>query len=263
LEPAVTPDAPCPFHVLEAPAQWQAIDFISDLHLQAEQPATVAALDRFLGDTDADAVIVLGDLFEAWVGDDAASQPGFGADIAARFRRAAARRPIWFMAGNRDFLLGSDMAARADIQLLPDPTVLTVGDQRWLLSHGDQLCLSDTGYQRYRAQVHAPEWIAQFLLKPLVQRQAMAQQMRDASRTHQRSLPDYADVDADAAREWLRAANADALIHGHTHQPGDHELGGGQRRIVLSDWDLEASTPRAQALRLQTQSGELRRIDLR
>lgn len=256
-------DAPCPFHLLEVPAEWRAIDFISDLHLQAEQPATAAALRRYLDDSDADALFVLGDLFEAWIGDDAASQPGFAADIATLLQRAAARRPIWFMAGNRDFLLGQDMADRAGIRLLPDPTVLVTGAGRWLLSHGDALCLSDSSYQRYRAQVHAPEWIAQFLHKPLALREAMARQMRDASRTHQRSLPAYADVDADAAREWLQCAAADALIHGHTHQPAEHALGDGLRRIVLSDWDLDASTPRAQALRLDPASGELRRIDLR
>nr|WP_236589463.1 UDP-2,3-diacylglucosamine diphosphatase [Ramlibacter aurantiacus] len=242
---------------------WAAVDLISDLHLQAEQPATFSAFRHHLQSTPADAVLVLGDLFEAWVGDDAAIEPGFAADCAAVLRQASARRPVYFMPGNRDFLLGPDMAARCGMGLLSDPTVLVFGGRRWLLSHGDILCLADTAYQRFREQVHAPEWIAHFLRKPLVQREALARQMREASRVHQQALPAYADLDPEAVRRWLVAAGAGTMIHGHTHHPADHDLGDGLRRLVLSDWDLEptAVAPRAQVMRLHADAAP-ERIDL-
>ncbi|TFZ04664.1 UDP-2,3-diacylglucosamine diphosphatase [Ramlibacter rhizophilus] len=254
--------APAPIAELEASGDWGAVDFISDLHLQAQVPTTFEALDEYLAHTPAQAVFVLGDLFEAWVGDDAAAEPGYEADCAALLASAARRRPLFFMAGNRDFLVGQDLARLCGIGLLHDPTVLVFGGHRWLLSHGDALCTGDAAYQQYRAQVRDPAWMAQFLRKPLAQRHAMARQMRDASRDHQRGLPAYADVDAASARDALRAARADTLIHGHTHRPGEHALGEGLRRIVLSDWDLQASPPRAQVLRL-SRGGGLDRIDLR
>lgn len=252
--------APASFPVLAGRPGWGSIDFISDLHLQAEAPATVQALKHYLASTTADAVVVLGDLFEAWVGDDAVAQPGFAADCAAVLRAASTHRPLYFMPGNRDFLLGGAMADACGMALLSDPTVLVFAGRRWLLSHGDLLCLADTAYLRYRAQVHAPEWIAQFLRKPLAEREALARQMREASRAHQRLAP-YADVDAEAARRWLVAAEAATLIHGHTHHPGDHALGQGLCRVVLSDWDLDATPPRAQALRLGA-DGLLQRLEL-
>ncbi|MEJ7931387.1 UDP-2,3-diacylglucosamine diphosphatase [Ramlibacter sp. AN1015] len=253
--------APASFPVLEAGSGWGAVDFLSDLHLQAGAAATFDAWRHWMRTTPADAVFVLGDLFEAWVGDDAAVQPGFAAECAQVLREAAERRPLYFMAGNRDFLVGDALAAACGFSRLPDPVVLVFAGARWLLSHGDLLCLSDTAYQRYRAQVHAPDWIAQFLRKPLAQREAVAHQMRADSQTHQRALPGYADVDDGAVRHWLRAANATTLIHGHTHRAADHTLGEGLSRIVLSDWDLDAAPPRAQVLRLE-RNGSLRRIDV-
>lgn len=252
---------PDSFPVLQARADWEVVEFVSDLHLQAARAATPAAWRQYLQATEADAVIVLGDLFEAWVGDDAAAQPGFAADCAAELRQASRLRPIYFMPGNRDFLLGPEMAQRCGLGLLSDPTVLAFAGRRWLLSHGDRLCLSDTAYQRFREQVRAPEWIAHFLRKPLARREELAREMRDASQVHQRTLPGYADLDADAVRQWLRAAGADTLIHGHTHHPAEHALGDGLRRVVLSDWDLEDQPPRAQVLRLHG-NGQLERIEL-
>jgi UDP-2,3-diacylglucosamine hydrolase len=243
-----------------APGDWRAIDFISDLHLAADTPRTFGTWADHMRHTDADAVFILGDLFEAWVGDDMRHAP-FEAACVDVLREASRQRQVGFMAGNRDFLVGEALARGCGITLLADPTVFVFGGVRWLLSHGDLLCLSDLAYQRYRAQVHAPEWIAHFLRKPLAERHAMARQMRDASRAHQNSLLAHVDLDAEASRAWLRAANASTLLHGHTHRPGEHALGNGMRRLVLSDWDLQAAPPRAQRLRVHS-DGSVSRTDL-
>ncbi len=236
--------------VLQAPSDWACVDFISDLHLQPSEPATVRAWRRYLAHTRAGAVFILGDLFEAWVGDDAARVPGFAADCAQALRDAAARRPVFFLHGNRDFLVGEDLARQCGLTLLADPTALDFGGRRWLLSHGDALCLADADYLRFRAQVRTPQWIQSFLQKPLAEREAVARQLRDASLARHAVTTAYADVDAPLARQWLQAAGAQALVHGHTHRPAEHDLGDGLRRIVLADWDPEATPPRGEVLRL-------------
>ena len=131
--------------------------FVSDLHLEADSPRSVAAFTALLrGEArSAAALYVLGDLFEAWVGDDAIDTPGFAADCAQVLREASAQRPLFFLHGNRDFLLGSQLLAHCQGQLLDDPCVLTVGKQRWLLAHGDALCLDDVRYMAFRAQVRS------------------------------------------------------------------------------------------------------------
>lgn len=247
--------------VLTAPPAWRTVDFIADLHLQEAEPATFAAWRDYLRTTTADAVFVLGDLFEAWPGDDAIGPPGFAADCAHALREAAARRPLFFLHGNRDFLVGPALADATGVSLMDDPTALAFGGQRWLLTHGDALCIDDAQYQRFRAQVRSPQWQAQVLARPLAERQALARQMRDASQARHAVTTDYADVDAALARQWLARAGATVMIHGHTHRPAEHALGDGLRRIVLSDWDLEATPPRAQALRL-SRAGQFERIDL-
>ncbi len=236
--------------VLQAPSGWACIDFISDLHLQPSGPATVRAWRHYLAGTPAGAVFILGDLFEAWVGDDAALAPGFAADCAQALREAAAARPLFFLHGNRDFLVGEDFARQCGFTLLADPTVLEYGGRRWLLSHGDALCLADADYLRFRAQVRSPQWTQAFLQKPLAEREAVARQLREASEARHAVTTEYADVDAPLARQWLQAAGAQALIHGHTHRPAEHDLGDGLRRIVLADWEPEAAPPRGQVLRL-------------
>ena len=246
------------FTPLAAPAAWRSIDFLSDLHLQAAD-ATFEAWRGHLQRTDADALFILGDLFEAWVGDDAALQPGFAADCAQVLREASARRPVFLIHGNRDFLVGKDLAQAAGFTLLPDPTVLTFGDCRWLLTHGDLLCLSDQGYLRFRAQVRAPEWIAAFLSQALAERKALARQMRQASRAHQSDPMTWADVDEACALRWLHAAQAQAMIHGHTHRPADHTLPGGLHRHVLSDWDAQGQPPRLEVMRVWA-DGSVRRL---
>ena len=253
-----------PLAELTAPPAWYTVDFISDLHLNAGEPATFAAWQHYLQTTPADAVFMLGDLFEVWVGDDVLEATPNGASFEQRcaqtLHQAADRLALFFMHGNRDFLVGPGLMARSCATLLADPAVLTFGGQRWLLSHGDALCLDDTDYLKFRQQVRSPAWQAAFLSQPLAERQAIARHMRAQSQARQQTAADYADVDSAAARQWLQAAGAATLIHGHTHKPALHDLGGGLSRAVLSDWDAGATTPRADALRLSA-SG-LQRIAL-
>lgn len=246
MAPAVAP----PWPVLQAPAHWRRLDFISDLHLQASDPATVNAWQRFMQTTQADAVFILGDLFEVWVGDDVLATAGFEAGCTQILKAASQRLSIFVMHGNRDFLLGSTFAQAGGLTLLNDPSVLNFAGQHWLLSHGDALCLGDTDYLQFRAQVRSPEWQESFLSLPLAQRQQMAQDMRRQSETHKRSGVPYADLDEPMTCHWLDLAQAGTLIHGHTHKPADHQMTPGLRRIVLSDWDATATPARAEVLRL-------------
>ena len=242
---------PSEVHTLIAPPSWRSVEFISDLHLQASEPARFAAWRDYLVRSKADAIFILGDLFEAWVGDDSATEPGsFESECAGVLKQATACRPIFFMQGNRDFLVGQDLMHQCGATLLPDPAVLEFGGQRWLLSHGDALCLADTDYLAFRAVVRGARWQQDFLAKPLTERRTIARALRQQSEALKRSVRDYADVDASAAAAWLNDARASHLIHGHTHKPGEHSLGPGLQRIVLSDWDLSAQPPRAEVLRL-------------
>ena len=247
---------------LVAPPSWSAVDFISDLHLEPAQPQTLHALVHYLASTAADAVFILGDLFEVWVGDDAMDESGsFEAQCCQQLAPLARRLTIYFMHGNRDFLIGPGFTRHTGIQLLPDPTALVFAQQRWLLSHGDALCLDDVQYQEFRALVRQPQWQAQLLARPLAERRAQGRAVRSQSEARKQSgQAIYADVDAPSARAWLHAAQAQALIHGHTHLPADHPLGTDLTRHVLSDWDMQAPTARAQVLRLSQQG--LQRINL-
>ncbi len=255
---------------LNAPDSWRIVDFISDLHLSADAPATFTVWRHYMESTPADAVFILGDLFEVWVGDDAVHDDAVSAarplptasfeDRCARVLGQAARRlTLFFMHGNRDFLVGPRMMALCNARLLADPTVLVFHgqkDRRWLLSHGDALCLGDTDYLRFRQQVRSVTWQRDFLAKPLAERQTIARGLRQQSQQYQaqrrQSGADDADVDSHAARQWLQAANARTLIHGHTHKPAVHDLGHGLARVVLSDWDAQDAVPRADVLRLRT-----------
>lgn len=246
---------------LQSPQHWRVVDFISDLHLQASEPTTFDAWVHYMNTTPADVVFILGDLFEVWVGDDAAADPTtFEARCGAVLRSAAQHRAVYFMHGNRDFLVGPVFLAQCQVTGLEDPTVLNFAGQRWLLSHGDALCLDDVDYLQFRAQVRSLAWQQAFLAQPLEQRRAVARNIRTQSENRKHAGTVYADVDTPAARNWLQAAQAPTLIHGHTHRPAEHDLGDGMHRTVLSDWDLAATPPRAEVLRL-TGSG-LQRLTL-
>jgi UDP-2,3-diacylglucosamine hydrolase len=251
-------------NVFECPVEpeWRAIDFISDLHLSPSTPRTFDAWARHLRESPADAMFILGDLFEVWIGDDARTPGSFAQRAADVLLDAAARRPMHFMVGNRDFLVGAAMLRECGVVALPDPTLLDAWGQRLLLTHGDALCLDDTEYQAFRAQVRGASWRRDFLARPLAEREQMARAMRDASERIKRSkpVPEWADVDAAAAVAWMHAAGSRTLIHGHTHRPGSDVLAPGYTRWVLSDWDCDAAPHRAEALRL-TRDG-LARIDL-
>jgi UDP-2,3-diacylglucosamine hydrolase len=264
-----------------APAHWQAVDCISDLHLHSADQATFAGFRRYLQmarDQRADALFILGDLFEVWVGDDAlkpqaddAQQPerGFLRACIALLHAHSRHTPTFLMVGNRDFLLGPVALVAAGMTGLDDPTVLDFLGQRWLLSHGDALCLEDTDYQRFRREVHSPAWQQAFLARPLAEREALATDMRARSEARKQALGNdpalWADVDTGAVRQALQQAGALTLIHGHTHRPARHALGPSERgqamqRIVLSDWDLRSTQPRAEVLRLDAQG--LKRMPL-
>jgi UDP-2,3-diacylglucosamine hydrolase len=269
IQPVNNPQAVPPMAELPAPPVWRTVDFISDLHLQASEPATFAAWQHYLETTPADAVFILGDLFEVWVGDDAVEgdlldpAAGFDARCVQAMGNAAGRLALFFMHGNRDFLVGQALMDLCNATLLADPTVLVFPagtGRRWLLSHGDALCLDDVDYMNFRSQVRSPEWQRTFLARPLAERQAIARGLREQSEARKQSGAQYADVDTQAARQWLQAANSRTLIHGHTHKPAVHDLGGGLSRVVLSDWDLGAPVPRAEVLRLT--AGGLQRITL-
>lgn len=248
--------APPPVADLVAPPSWRRIALLSDLHLQDSEPATVGAWRRFMAAPDADAVFILGDLFEAWPGDDWLQVPGFAADCAQVLRDAAAQRPVFFLHGNRDFLVGEAFGRATGVQLLRDPTALAFAGTRWLLTHGDALCLDDVDYLRFRAQVRDAAWQATFLAQPLSQRLAIAQSLRAQSEARKRSGVPYADVDTPEALAWLAAADAPTLVHGHTHKPGEHALDATHRRIVLSDWDLDGHPPRGDVLVLSAAGAE-------
>lgn len=239
------------FETLIAPSHWRTVDFISDLHLHPGDTATCAAWQHYLQKTPADAVLMLGDLFEVWVGDDALQAPGsFEAQCAATLQAASQRLALFFMAGNRDFLVGTAFAHGGGVQLLADPTLFCWQGQRLLLSHGDALCLDDVDYQRFRLLARSAAWQAQFLAQPLATRRVQARNIRQESEARKQSGANYADVDSASAIAWLQATEANILIHGHTHRPAEHLLTPNLQRIVLTDWDAAAQPARAQALRL-------------
>ncbi|MDP2371265.1 UDP-2,3-diacylglucosamine diphosphatase [Rhodoferax sp.] len=263
LDGAVSPhSAP----VLLAPADWRVIDFISDVHLNACEPATMQAWQHYMQSTRADAVFVLGDLFDVWVGDDLlsrspdnASAPLAFEQLCAQTMRAASQRlALYVMHGNRDFLIGKAFATACGATLIADPTLLQFAGERYLLSHGDALCLDDTDYMQFRAMVRGDAWQAAFLEQPLAQRRAMGKNLRAQSEERKRRSNEYFDLRAAAVDEWLLANHSSILIHGHTHRAAVHDLGTGRRRVVLSDWDALAAPRRTEILRLQREPAQFK-----
>lgn len=218
--------------------------FVSDLHLDAARPACTELFLRFLREeaVAAEALYILGDLFEAWVGDDADEALADAVRGALRALTAAGV-PVSLMRGNRDFLLGPRFASDTGVRLLADPAVVWLHGQPTLLMHGDLLCTDDLAYQAFRRQVRDPDWQAQFLAQPLAARRAFAAQARAASQQHQaglaQALETITDVNAETVASTMRQYGIFRLIHGHTHRPAIHSLdvdGRSAQRIVLGDW---------------------------
>ena len=223
--------------------------FISDLHLDSGRPDIIAQFLGFLeGEARAaDALYILGDLFETWIGDDA-PEAGLGEALAGLARLTQSGVPCFVMHGNRDFLLGAEFCRQTGTHLLEDPVVLTLYGEDVLVMHGDALCTDDRAYQRLRATVRDPEWQRRFLALSPGQRATLASAARDGSRAHTAGVS-YAitDVNADSVAGVLRAAGVTTLLHGHTHRPAIHSLevdGRARRRIVLGDWHDQGSVLR-------------------
>jgi UDP-2,3-diacylglucosamine hydrolase len=227
--------------------------FIADLHLDDARPHITDLFERFLGTDDvrdADALYILGDLVEAWIGDDDDAQLPTRIARATRAVREAGV-PVYFMHGNRDFLLGRDYAERAGLTLLEDGVVHDLHGRPTLLMHGDTLCTDDAAYQAVRRQVRTPEWKANILAMPLEARRAFAAKARADSRAHTGStMESIMDVNADAVAQAMRGAGVTRLIHGHTHRPAVHDVtldGQAAQRIVLGDWYEQGSVLRVDA----------------
>ena len=223
--------------------------FISDLHLDGARPHIVEDFERFCAGEAraADALYVLGDLFEAYIGDD--DDATLNARIADALHGVAdAGVPVHFIVGNRDFLLGKAYARRCGMDLLDDGVVIDLHGTPTLILHGDVLCTDDAAYLAFRKQVRDPAWQAAFLARPLAERRAFAAQARDASRAHT-SRTDMAimDVNQQAVEYALRRAGVTRMIHGHTHRPAIHDVtldGEPAQRIVLGDWYEQGSVLR-------------------
>ncbi len=220
--------------------------FISDLHLDASRPAITSQFIEFLKREaqQADALYILGDLFESWIGDDD-PDPAQRTAIEAIRGLTASGVPCFAMRGNRDFLLGERFCGESGAVLLPDPVLLTLHGQTALVMHGDALCTDDRSYQQLRATVRDADWQRQFLALGVAQRRALAAAARDGSRAHTAAVA-YAitDVNAASVAEVLRNTGARILLHGHTHRPGVHTLQVDERactRIVLGDWYSQGS----------------------
>ena len=223
--------------------------FISDLHLEADRPDIGQQLLEFLDGeaARAEALYILGDLFESWVGDDDPNE--HYAEIKAALKKLVdSGVPVYFMHGNRDFMVGVDFAHETGVQLLPDPYKADLYGETVLLSHGDAMCTDDEEYQQVRAMTRNPEWQAMMLSKPLEERLAFAAQARAESRARGAEIDEQiTDVNPDAVKQTIAAHGVNTLLHGHTHRPAIHDVdvdGRIARRIVLGDWYEQGSVVR-------------------
>ena len=214
--------------------------FVSDLHLSDDTPDIEAAFIRLLKqEPSLDSLIMLGDVFEAWVGDDDDSPLADRIRLALR-ALADSGAEILFNRGNRDFMLGEQFASDIGGTLLPDQTVLQVAGQPTLVMHGDTLCTDDLDYQQFRQLVHSPEWQAEMMAKSLDERRELAHQLRSMSIDAASNKPeDIMDVNQSAVSAAMRDAGVAIMVHGHTHRPDRHQCDAGER-IVLGDWTAQA-----------------------
>ena len=237
--------------------------FISDLHLSSQQPQVESAFITFLSTkaANADALYILGDLFDYWIGDDAALAYGFEQTLTSLKELTRNNVPVFFMHGNRDFLVGNEFEIQTGCKIIPDPSKIELYGNSILLTHGDCLCTDDIEHQTYRNIVMSKAWKEEFLHKTLAEREQLAQLAKQRSAHHKSSLSDeIMDVNNGAVQETLISFNVDKLIHGHTHRPAihDYELGSRQvQRIVLGDWHRQA-----RILRVDSQGHKLEKLSL-
>ena len=219
----------------------QEILFIADLHLDSKRPAIIALCLEFLADRaqPAEALYILGDLFEVWLGDDE-DDPVYQEILRALHQLTSSGTPVFIMHGNRDFLLGAGFVEKTGCQLITEPHIIDLYGVPTLLMHGDALCTLDIEYQAFRQQVRNPQWQERFLAQPLAQRRILARQARAYSMTkNQTSAEAIMDVTTEAVISTLEQYKIYHLIHGHTHRPGVHQLtvnGKAATRRVLGDW---------------------------
>jgi UDP-2,3-diacylglucosamine hydrolase len=230
--------------------------FASDVHLQASMPQTTQAFLNFLScrAIDAQQLYLLGDLFEYWAGDDDIGA-AYNQQIVAALRTASdAGVRIFWIAGNRDFLIGADFAAATGCVILPDPSVVTIAGHRIALAHGDAQCTDDSDYMAFREKVRQQDWQQDFLAMPLMQRKAIIAGLRNGSREAQRTKScEIMDVNREAIASVFDTTNTSILIHGHTHRPSRHEIewhGGTRVRYVLPDWEYDVEPSRGGWLEL-------------
>ncbi|HZW13565.1 MAG TPA: UDP-2,3-diacylglucosamine diphosphatase [Noviherbaspirillum sp.] len=239
--------------------------FVSDVHLQASLPRTTQAFLAFLREqaTSARQLYLLGDMFEYWAGDDDLATP-YNRQIADAIREVSnSGVSVFWIGGNRDFLLGEAFAETAGMTLLPDPFVADIANRRIVLTHGDEQCTDDHGYMAFRAQVRQLEWQRQFLAMPLAQRKAVIEGMRTGSREAQRNKSyEIMDVNAAAIASLYAATGTSIMIHGHTHRPATHDdqvSGANRVRHVLPDWDCDTEQTRGGWLAMY-EDGSFRRF---
>ncbi|NNG23351.1 UDP-2,3-diacylglucosamine diphosphatase [Telluria aromaticivorans] len=236
---------------MTTPARIAAL-FVSDLHLQAAHPRTAEAFFRFLADraVHAEQLYLLGDIFEYWAGDDDLAEPFHQTVIDALRAVSDAGVRVYWLAGNRDFLVGQGFADAAGLGLLAEPHVIELGGKRIALVHGDAQCTADLKYMAFRAQVRDREWQRHFLGMPLSQRKAIIAGLREGSREAQAGQSyEIMDVTPSAVDALFDATGADVIVHGHTHRPGMHEVDG-KVRYVLPDWELDGEPLRGGWLEL-------------
>ena len=224
--------------------------FVSDLHLEAERPDIGEQFIEFLKTdaSEAEALYILGDLFEAWVGDDDPNAHYFKIKRALR-KLTDGGIPVYFLHGNRDFMIGKGFANETGVKILPDPYRVDMYGQKALLSHGDALCTDDVQYQRVRVMTRNPDWQASMLAKPLKERLRIAAEARRQSLEQTLNLNmNIMDVNQDAVKKALIEHRVDILLHGHTHRPAVHDVNEDQglnaTRIVLGDWYEQGSVVR-------------------
>jgi len=223
------------------------IAFISDLHLSAERPSSISLFTDFMDKSGCllESLYILGDLFDYWIGDDASAKLGFAPVEQALKRATNSGTEVFFIAGNRDFLVGKDFATTTGVTLLEDMTVLELAGQRVMIAHGDRFCTDDTSYMQARQQFLDPAWQQAFLQRPVEERKSIALDLRAQSEDSKKHKPsEIMDVNPDEIIRVVEEYDLDILIHGHTHRPYVHQLQNKDkevRRYVLGEWTNDRS----------------------